>query len=730
MKSSIASSFPIPGYVRPMRDQCLLILPQKPKVQPVSPPLLHMSPVTLPFVPSSDTGNLELLSDHTSPTREEAREVERRIIDDDAFLSATREAEANSQDRSQTPLDPDNLGDLYSPLKGIADPPSSPQTPRRSLQDRKVDPPLSPPASEQLPPWKRKSVSWRESLTEVMHDIPLPIPKPENISSDDIDAFFEESIRPMGIKAERSIEQEQLQEVDTTLRVTVPIMDFSRPVAPWNANSQDMKANDKDLYKHNLSEMKTLHFSKHSWPISGKLHRELKWTAIPAALGKIEQENISDDGFLEDYLTLPDRVDVETLTWKPDGLRIFDELAESDEELLEGVFPEETDIESLVKKRKLELKFIEDDLPQHDVSLKAPRTEIPKENEEVHFRGPEIPFASFSALDALDSYMGVRKGHLEKSKLTAERYFPPVNTAAETDSLKQVAKPDIRATVAEHQPMPSPVVTVPTSTISFVASASFLSNRKLARQIQRLFPCAEFIERDFNLYLDPQPRPASKPNTCSETQTTMADEADISLSPSTGLIWTTLQKIKQRSLPGQVTRSAVQERISGAAPRYERLLVLVSEDCQTGDSLEAVADGTSRVDSRDCEVLIELTKFCLTLQSEIHVTFIAGGEDDLANWIVAMMVKYAVTDPDIKLIQDETLWEVFLRRAGMNAFASQAILGSLKAIDQDEGGGSAAVFGLTAFIKMSVRERFERFETMLGGRRMLGRVGRALDARW
>jgi hypothetical protein len=689
-----------------------------------------MSPVTLPFIPSSDTGRFELLSDHTSPTREEAKEAERRIFDDDAFRAATKEGEEGPQDLSQVALDLDTLGDLYSPLKGIANPPSLPSTPRRSLQDRKVDLLLSPPTSEQLPPWKRKSVSWRESLTEVMHDIPLPIPKPENISSDDIDVFFEETIRPIGIKAERSIEQEQLQEVDTTLRVPVPIMDFSLPVAPWNAIHQDPKAKDQDLYKKALSEMKSLHFSEHNWPVSGKLERELKWTAIPAALGRIEtREHISDDGVLDEYLTQPDRVDVETLTWKPDGLRILDELAELDEELTEGTFPEEKDIESLVKKRKFELEYINDELLQKNLNPKALKTGNPNEGAEAQSRDPGIPFASFSALNSLNSYMAVRNGQIVRPKLTADKYFQTERPVANTNSPKQVANSDSRATIADNQPMPSPAIIVPTIAVPFVISTSFLSNRKLARQIQRLFPCAEFIERDFNLYLDPQQRPAPKLKACSTTQSTMADEADIALSPCTGLIWTTLQKIKQRSLPGRVARSIVQERISKVAPRYERLLVLVNEDRQAGDSLEVVADGNSQVDERDCEALAELTSFCLTLQSDVHVTFVAGGIDDLANWIVAMMVKHGVTDPDLKPIQDETLWEVFLRRAGMNASAAQAILGSLKADDQDEEGG-ALPFGLTAFIKMSLEERFARFEPLLGGRKLLERVSRALDAHW
>lgn len=730
MESLRTSSFLIQGYVMPIPGLCELKLSQKTKVQPVSPPLLPMSPVSLPFIPSSETGKLELLSDHSSPSREKAKEVERKIFVDDAIVPAKKEVQSIPQDSSQMLLDLDNLVDLYSPLKGIADPPSSPPMPRRSLQDRKVEVPLSPPVSEQLPPWKRKSVSWRESLAEVIHDMPLPIPKPENTSSDDIDAFFEDTIRPIGIKAERCVEQEQLQEADTTLRVNIPIMDFSLAVAPWKANKQNMQTNDKNSINNYLSELKAGHFSSHVWPSSGKVERELKWTPFPAALGKIEtQEHISDDDFIEDYITPPDPVDVETLTWKPDGLRIFDELAESDGELEEGIFQEGKDIESLVKKRKYELEDINGSLPQWDASPKALRTGSAKRNVKAHPIDVGNTFASFSALTALDSYMGVRKGQIRTPDLTADKYFAPAGVTAKADSPMRVVKPASCPPAAAYQPTPSPALIVPTTAIPFVVSASFLSHRKLSRHIERLFPSAEFIERDFDLYLDPQQRSASKAVGDSKTRSTMADEADMILSPSTGLICMTLQKIKQRPLPGQAARSAVRERIMGAAPRYERLVVLISEGRFAGDAIDVTDHCNPQLDSSDCEALVEFTSFCLTLPSEVCITFIAGGEDDLAKWIVAMMIKHGITDPSMKLLQDETLWEVFLRRAGMNAFAAQAILASLKAPNQDEG-VEAAVFGLTAFVKMSVEERLARFETLVGGRRLLGRVSRVLDARW
>ncbi|KAF6229028.1 hypothetical protein HO133_007142 [Letharia lupina] len=733
--------------------------------EPASPPLLPLSPSPEPYVPSSDTGHLDFLSDTTSPTREEAREVERTIFADDRILPIKKQDDSPSQNSDPMLLETESLGDIYSPLKGIKNPPSSPSPFRERPKDLKVEVPLSPSHSEQPPPWKRKSVSFSEALPELIPELPLPITKPEDTSSDDIDAFFESIIKPVAAKAERAIEQEQLQEADTTLRVSVPIMDFSLPIAPWKAKSHGPKANNEgEALKKTLTKMKALHFSKHVWPTSGEAERELKWAPFPVALGKVEtQESIPDNGFIDKYIVPPEPVDITTLTWKPDGLRIFDELAESDEEELEeGDFPEEKDINSLVRKRKLELEA--GDLvspPSEDVSRTAnARTQgkqnantavakatgiVSKPTKETTSKGinQEVSFTnSFSAMSALEDYINVRKGQMTRRKVTSDHHFAKqsqvqqLSEPADLHPPKRVSQIAIPAPAQRAPVLDAPTLSLPSSPHFFIVSASFLRNRSLSRQVQRVYPSAEFIERDFMLHQQGQfeQRPQSKVHTTSMNFGTMADEADVLLSPSTGLIWTSLQKIKQLALPGQINRSAVRERVSRTSLRYERLLVLVSQNQNTAPSSDRTNIDIQPLDDKDCTALAEFTAFCSTLPDEVQSIFIAGGEEDLAKWIVAAMVKHGLnTDQEFKLLQDETLWEVFLRRAGMNAFAAQAILATLKAPGRNEidaAGTHGTAFGLTAFAKMSVQERFAHFETLLGGRRLLGRVSRVLDARW
>ncbi|KAK4697487.1 hypothetical protein P7C71_g593, partial [Lecanoromycetidae sp. Uapishka_2] len=600
-----------------------------------------------------------------------------------------------------------SFNDIYNSLKGIGDLSSSPPPLRPPLEERKVEVPLEPAEPEQPPPWKRKTVSFSEALPELIPDLPPSIPRPENASSSDIDTYFAETIAPIATKAERAIEQEQLQEEDTTLRVTVPIMDFTLPVAPWKVNcSAPRSANETESSRKLLTKMKELHLSKHAWPLSKKAERELKWAPFPAALAKIEtQESIPDNGSLEKYLARPERVDVNSLTWKPDGLRILDDIRDRyEEDLKEGTFPEEKDINSLIRKRKLALEA-------DDLSSSSPAQDT-RATMEMSTQDLFFARTCFST-NAMKNYLDMRRGVVTAPK---SHHFPtqPLPGPSEPSTSQRFPDRSTQISASTRPYLPAPSIMPTNIPYLFVVSASFLSNRKLSRQIQHLFPSAEFIERDFNLHVDRAERPPSKPTGDPIIASAIADEADIILSPSTGLIWTTLQKIKQRSLPGQVTRSAVKERVIGARPKYERLLVLVSED--RGD-----------IESSDCEALIEFIAFCSASQDEVQVTFIGGGDDELANWIVATMVKFAV--PGVKLIQDETIWEVFLRRAGMNAFAAQVILGKLKPQDREDG-NRITDNGLKAFVKMSTQDRETRFEALLGGKRVLGRVSKGLDAMW
>ena len=733
-------------------NRCLKVL-QRAIVQPVTPPLLPLSPPAMPFVPSSDTGHLPLLSDHISPTTQLAHELEASIMAPNSIVPE-KVVETNHNEGSDPVAELGSLVQLYSTSKGFHELPSSPPVRRVKPDDLKVEGPLTPPLSEQPPPWKTKGLCFGEAVMNIIPDMPPPIEKPVDLSSEDIDAFVAKSIAPIAAKVDRGLEQEQLQQADTTRRVTVPIMDFSLPVPPWKA---DGNGNVQKLRKL-LMKTQADHFKNHIWPASGKANREMRWAPFPKELGRIAtEEDIPRNGVVADLLVQPDCVDTNTLVWKPDGFRILDEIYGSDEvELERGLFLEATDMESLVRKRKLELQSMDDAIPGvtvrdfgNDIArestggcqeIKVAHKESLRGINHSYERGhtyPALLGSTISTLGSLESFMGTRSGELKKPNLISSSYFlaatPQYNALAQLPGkTSPVEIPRDAPTLAPRElSLPSPDIAVPEGHRPFVISSSFSSNKKLFRRLQQLFPSAEFIERDFTLYSTSSTSQwGAKVLVTRDPNGTMADEADMILSPGTGLICTTLQKIKQRALPNQTLWSSVRERIVRTSSRYEKLLVIVSEGRLEGD-----ISNVGALDSQDCEALTGFVRLCSQLECEAPVIYIGGGEEDLAKWVVGVMASHAPTSPDLKLLQDQTLWEMFLRRAGMNAYGAQVVLAELKGpVNRVEmvpdTTDQVVEFGLTAFVKMSLEERLRRFETMFGGRRLLSRVSKALDARW
>lgn len=666
---------------------------------------------------------------------------------------------------------------------------------------------------------KGKNVSFKEMLQEVIPDFPPLIADPSETSLQDIDAFFEEVIAPIADKVNREVEQEQLQEADSTRRVPVPIMDFSLPVPPWKSYSRGAGVgvsdggSELDAQKLLMVEVKEKHLKDIRWPGVASLELKLRWSPFPKELGQIAaQESIDDDGSIEGFLAgldVTDTIDSSALTWKREGLRVLDDDDDSEEELQPGIFSEGKTIEALIKKRRLE---IEDNLEMSPTANRGgdgtgqgmkpakrahvgtndnlpsrPQIDLPGPSEATN--GQPLLGGAFSAFNALSNFMDVRGENTKKHMLTDSPFFPSpssknrsvkpppakTTTYAQLNNIESPTKKDL-----PQIPIPALTPLPPSRTfITSSSSSSISSQRRIIRRIQQLHSNATFIERDFR---SPTTTiPTKQPSTHPQPP---IDEADLIVSSSTGILWTTLQAIKQLPMPGQSQRPRlppIRERIARVSDRYERLIVLVSEGKDTSlnsntnsnsnpsitahDSVPATAGSPSTttittttgttpsvLSAKDCDALTALTAFCTSLEAGILVLYVAGGEEELARWVAGVMSRYSVdvgrggggggegggegTDSKTAtLLQEETSWEIFLRRAGLNAFAAQEVLMALKPpVGGDSTGGTGAdgggEFGLAAFVRMGAEERIGRFENLLGGRRVLGRVSGRLDVVW
>ncbi|KAK0645122.1 hypothetical protein DIS24_g8202 [Lasiodiplodia hormozganensis] len=755
-------------------------------VQPVTPPLLPLSP-EFTHVPdpasSSPTGQLQLLSGTTDSIAAEAESLEGKIFKEDGFETSDV---PGLRSYVEDPMLWGDAGDLevdeLTPLP----------KPRRRAAELKVEVPLTPPQSfpsaVRSPAKDAKSVSFPDDMLEY---ITYPAETPSKYESgnsvldseNDFDAFFED-IRPIANKADWRAENEQLQEADTTKRVEVPHLDFEDPVAPWNVLglkaslkkegiSTELQAQARLLSRCAREELRLAQ----KWPESKKQDMELTWWAFPRNISKeAVKETIQYDAALNQVMgssssTDVDIVDSGSLAWKLEGLRILDQPDDEEEEISPWHFEPGGDLVSLLQKRKLEMADdLEDSTHQaHESVSKENAIYQPQKKKRADEDTVHTPTAQensfmfggmFSTSKSLDQFMKVSSGVMNVEQQPKaqhagkeEQQKPFKDKATIPNATQQEIRTDQPPPPFSAPPVPNEHPRKP-----FVVSSSLLTHRReLIRTIQKLYPAAFLVERDY-----------TKPLLRTDSRTPPPPaEPDLILSPSTGLLLTTLQRIKQRPLPGQQAATAgFQTELVQCAAKTPHLIVLVSASAAAAapsstnntSTTAAVVDraaGTSSheeslLDARDCDALAALHGFaaaCLRGGQHVTIAYVPGGEVDLARWIAGAMAAYGRTseelvgagwkredagDDDEVLKEEEGTWELFLRKAGLNAFAAQVVLARLgkKKGEGGDGGAGGGMYGLAAFVAMTPEERRRAFEGVVGSRELLDKVGRRVDGRW
>jgi hypothetical protein len=560
---------------------------------------------------------------------------------------------------------------------------------KRGVEDLKIEGPLTPPMFSDSPLKKFKSVSFSEALHHIIPEAPwvgAHDDEQEDGLNLDLDELFKD-IEPFAREATRKIENETLSGVDTTARAEVPDVDFTLPVTPWNEYSQrkggrhrpgatELGAQMKFILRIKREDLK----AASSWHGLSSLERNLQWCIFTTKISKINlNENLHGEADLDKVIAVMKADDIATSSsqiWKPDGLRILD--ASSDEEEIEPANIEEVrDMETLVRKRRLEMEEKAPDrhrkrgtpqsLPQdllgsHHWNNKMPgaRTSANPHSATIVHHGStlhiptsqhkstrvskgassDLMFGGFSTTTALHKFMETR------GKAVG---LCPTNSITTRCSTEDVLLPThqivpVRSRELSEHPVPSSHEMTPQYTVrpldrqiaplprlpdlpkslapcSFIFSSTFLQRRSLMKLVEQLYQQAEVTYRDYE-------RPHSP-----------AKEADILLSPSTGLLLTNLQQIKQRPLPGQLDRSLIKERVTALQLRYERLIVVISE----GLSQEMESQGSSRPDDlRDKEALAGFQSYADHLEGEVNIKYVPGGEQALARSVVIEMANYGL----------------------------------------------------------------------------------------
>lgn len=709
----------------------------------------------IPFQAIPDAASLPLLSESSDTLFDEIAQLDEKLFRGDGIAIRNAHGTTSSEAVEELSMGSSDLGLIYSPLAFLNKELSSPlPVKRRAVEELKVEGPLTPPLALQSPVLKKsKNVTFQETLHTFIPDPELPsacmLDVEARMPDTEFDTFFREHIAPFAEKAEREIKNEQLLEVDTTLRVEVPRVIAPTPTPPWRANAS--RANgEKDLEAQRalLKAISSDGFKQElKWPGLGKLERQLRWSPFPPQLAKVEiYESLDGQDMLAELIEETGLSDIgrsEQLTWGPVKLKILEDNVAAEERLEYGTFAPTDEILSLVRSREATLQ------PAHPMS-QVHRNEDRQRpvSATIPLRprsGPEVSTASgasafvgfFSTASSLSNFIGIQKGTLPVPHDLPDIREVDVPALEQQAVTQQTQQPFVKDSVTPKLPpressfavqaalLPTIPTTLPAR--SFIISTALLKQRRhLVREIEKLYTNADFIERDFD----------AAGQTVAGLQ-----EADIGLSPATGVLVTDLQRIKQRALPGQGDRSVLRERIAAVSQRYERLLIYVRAG--KGASQLSGMSHDQDLDERDCIALSELSGFCGTLQCEVTVGIVPEGDIELAHWMVATMARYGVQDVRVKVLQDETLWELFLRRCGLNPFAAQAVLSVLKKTSTAQPvtqynsssppiamEARTTLGGIAGFVQMPADERLRCFEGLLSGQRVLSRVNQVVEARW
>ncbi|KAE8333881.1 hypothetical protein BDV39DRAFT_211921 [Aspergillus sergii] len=340
-----------------------------------------------------------------------------------------------------------------------------------------------------------------------------------------------------------------------------------------------------------------------------------------------------------------------------------------------------------------------------------------------------------SILGSLSTFMETR-GRAERRQITAVSPYFTNNMPAEdvveyqdlaidgrslheyekpTDILEEVQPLGLELTEQRYPQYPQLQAQNHEQPLLFLSTGLLKSHLPIIQGLERLKTPPAVIYRDYDVPIQNQPVPGIWIPSQASIKHDLPKEADIIVSPTAGTILTTLQATTQLYLPGhkpnphtngaKCINSPLRERIFLLAPRYKHLYVFVTHGTSSLSSGQGNAPRWT-ADRRLLASFTSLTAFC----------------DSMAFTPVNPTPK---TKFDIDAMENETRWEVFLRRVGLNPYAAQIILTVLRherdiPKRNDNVGTSDDVEkemgALSSFIEMSPERRRELFPDLIGER--------------
>jgi hypothetical protein len=717
---------------------------QKRKAIRLSPPLLPVKPPYSPPAPAPETMQIALTSTPEDLIAKDAAAVEMEPLDN---------AESATSPTDKPSFDTQEVAAAIEEYTAV--PSSSSPLARKRLRNLRVEAPLTPQyqtgsTSEDEPASKKaKKVQFDLDVTSLLPDLQLDSSDtPSRFAQQQMDDL-QDIVKRGAESVQQELHNEELIEIDTTMRVKVPNLKVVQIPPLWDSytspDSDETRMQSRQRMLQDIS--KELLGDLRKWGGVAKIERSLPWAPFAAYLAKVDLAEQFDDGSPERYLTgmrLDDGmsdVDVHAMIARSTETSALPGHESDDEEVKPIVTEEEEVVDETPCVSKPTRKISTEAPPSVETSLldvlQAKQRDLarpPNPRPQTVVLEPSATYGSnpgetniLMQNDGIAQFMqlrgktvGVQGANGKASNMTNSNTAQP---AAQNQAPAAVMVPEAEASRSQARspitiPVPETLVQS-NAAIPIIVSSTAMANRQLLRRIHTALPSVEIYERD-----------AVIPATMQHSSRAHL-EADFTISASTGIVTTTLQKLKQKPLPGQRSTLGIRDTIASTAIRYERLLVLVSE----GNSIPTEDGAVPRaLDQLDCEAMVDLTVWAHSLDSDVQISYVPGGEQELASWLIAAFAQHGSADGNIRLLQDETMWERWLRVAGLNAYAAQAVLVQLKIPDFDSRKIDAMEvpkrFGVAAFVSMTAEERLERFGAVLGGKRVLRRVSEAIDGGW
>ncbi|KAK1543964.1 hypothetical protein CPAR01_04597 [Colletotrichum paranaense] len=709
----------------------LEMVPAMDRVEIMTPPLITMPFEDVEdaelFIPDADVCELPQFSDPESLLEEDLEESRHNL--------AVAYDDIKSLDTSTS----DILG-IPSDTPSFDIP-----TPQRKGTAPAMEVPILPMSDDSTSRSEEKD-AFRAILRDTagFDSISLPGPLRSSPCSEEESRFNEQFNLLLAEKADtlaRKLEQEQVEVIDAIARMQPPVLDFRAPTLDWEGATRGPEEMFLWVRCQNSEQ-----FASPPWPRNRQEQKELRWIPFPSSLGLVEVgESVGDDKVLQRLLEgrrstrLPTSADhvrqIHTLkAILPDDDDEEIPLPNDGDQAHSSSPSTREDLMQLIRKRKQEQAAKDDHIDQVSptVSVKHRRTTTTTQSKSTRSLGQSLLLGvdeTNAAGNLLANYMDLRGAKRVTS--TFEPLFPitkrkdaqaPMSVVGQVSSKPKAQKAPVDAPVPsiEHTNSPSRII------------ISTALPRGIISALQANLSGIDLVDRDFSRHNKRVWSPRSVETVVKPSP--LSYEADIIPSPTTGIIITTILKVRQKPLPGSQTQlSQLRGRVARVAPLYEQLTILVSED-------NPLAEHIGPLSAADAASYASFVAFACSLSNSsgctIDVVYVAGGQKTLAHWtcgLVSTHLKKASHDVQQVIMSEETEWEVFLRRAGFNMYAAQVALAVVKGgypvvnVDSDGGdGNNDQDWTLVRFLRMSPSERANVLKGFLGGGSLVDRVSARL----